>query len=137
MNRVGVIGGGAWGTALAQVCARAGREGILWAREPEVVEGVKNPPGGDPADDPMVAAGDKIFSPEAEIFYVSGQVNSPGSYALRPGMTVAQAIAKSGGVTESGNAKSVRTVRDGKKVKLKEADLVQAGDVLTIGERMF
>ena len=38
MNKVGVIGGGAWGTALAQVCARAGREVILWAREPEVVE---------------------------------------------------------------------------------------------------
>ena len=35
---VGVIGGGAWGTALAQVCARAGSEGVLWAREAEVVE---------------------------------------------------------------------------------------------------
>ena len=40
MKRAGVIGGGAWGTALAQVCARAGREVILWAREPEVVEAV-------------------------------------------------------------------------------------------------
>ena len=40
MRRAGVIGGGAWGTALAQVCARAGREVILWAREPEVVAGV-------------------------------------------------------------------------------------------------
>ena len=26
MKRAGVIGGGAWGTALAQVCARAGLE---------------------------------------------------------------------------------------------------------------
>jgi glycerol-3-phosphate dehydrogenase (NAD(P)+) len=34
---VGVIGGGAWGTALAQVCARAGLGVTLWAREPEVV----------------------------------------------------------------------------------------------------
>jgi len=40
MTTVGVIGGGAWGTALAQVCARAGREVILWAREPEVVESI-------------------------------------------------------------------------------------------------
>jgi glycerol-3-phosphate dehydrogenase (NAD(P)+) len=40
MNRVGVIGGGAWGTALAQVCARAGRDVVLWAREPEVVESI-------------------------------------------------------------------------------------------------
>ena len=29
MNRVGVIGAGAWGTALAQVCARAGREVVV------------------------------------------------------------------------------------------------------------
>jgi len=40
MSRAGVIGGGAWGTALAQVCARAGLETALWAREPEVVEAV-------------------------------------------------------------------------------------------------
>ena len=40
MNRAGIIGGGAWGTALAQVCARAGRQVVLWAREPEVVEAI-------------------------------------------------------------------------------------------------
>lgn len=37
---VGVIGSGAWGTALAQVAARAGARVRLQAREPEVVEGV-------------------------------------------------------------------------------------------------
>jgi glycerol-3-phosphate dehydrogenase (NAD(P)+) len=37
---VGVIGGGAWGTALALVCARAGLETTLYAREPEVAEDV-------------------------------------------------------------------------------------------------
>jgi glycerol-3-phosphate dehydrogenase (NAD(P)+) len=36
----GVIGAGAWGTALAQVCARAGLRTILQAREPEVVESI-------------------------------------------------------------------------------------------------
>jgi glycerol-3-phosphate dehydrogenase (NAD(P)+) len=35
-----VIGAGAWGTALAQVCRRAGLETMLWAREPEVAEEV-------------------------------------------------------------------------------------------------
>jgi glycerol-3-phosphate dehydrogenase (NAD(P)+) len=39
-DRLGVIGGGAWGTALAQVGASAGREVLLWAREPEVVEAI-------------------------------------------------------------------------------------------------
>jgi len=36
----GVIGGGAWGTALAQVCARAGLATTLWAREADVVASV-------------------------------------------------------------------------------------------------
>ena len=40
IQSVGVIGAGAWGTALAQVCARAGREVVLWAREPEVIASV-------------------------------------------------------------------------------------------------
>lgn len=37
MDRVGVIGGGAWGTALAQTLTLAGRNVVLWAREPETV----------------------------------------------------------------------------------------------------
>ena len=37
---IGVLGGGAWGTALAQMLASDGREVLLWAFEPEVVEAV-------------------------------------------------------------------------------------------------
>ncbi len=39
-QHAGVIGAGAWGTALAQVAARAGLKVSLQAREPEVVAGV-------------------------------------------------------------------------------------------------
>jgi len=38
--KIGVIGGGAWGTALAQVASTGSRETLLWALEPEVVEAV-------------------------------------------------------------------------------------------------
>ena len=41
-DRIGVVGGGAWGTALAQVAASGGRDVLLWAREPEVVETVNS-----------------------------------------------------------------------------------------------
>jgi glycerol-3-phosphate dehydrogenase (NAD(P)+) len=64
MNHVGVIGGGAWGTALAQVCARAGLDVTLWAREPEVVADIRDRhenrtflPGA-PLDDRIGATGD-------------------------------------------------------------------------------
>lgn len=40
IRTAGVIGGGAWGTALAQVCARAGLSVTLQAREAEVVAGI-------------------------------------------------------------------------------------------------
>jgi glycerol-3-phosphate dehydrogenase (NAD(P)+) len=39
-KKIGVIGGGAWGTALALVAAQAGAEVALWARESEVVESI-------------------------------------------------------------------------------------------------
>ncbi|MEY3260227.1 MAG: hypothetical protein RIT46_1056, partial [Pseudomonadota bacterium] len=37
-SHVGILGAGAWGTALAQVCAGSGRAVTLWAREPEVAD---------------------------------------------------------------------------------------------------
>ena len=40
MTRVAVIGAGAWGTALADLLARAGHDVTLWAREEDVVASV-------------------------------------------------------------------------------------------------
>jgi len=40
MARIGIIGGGAWGTALGLVAARAGHQTMLWAREPDVVDAI-------------------------------------------------------------------------------------------------
>jgi glycerol-3-phosphate dehydrogenase (NAD(P)+) len=62
--RIGIIGAGAWGTALAQVLCRAGREVALWAREPALVAAINrdhdNPlflPGV-PLDPGIAASGD-------------------------------------------------------------------------------
>jgi glycerol-3-phosphate dehydrogenase (NAD(P)+) len=42
LQKVGVLGAGAWGTALAQVAAGVGRDVIIWAFEPEVVAAVNS-----------------------------------------------------------------------------------------------
>jgi len=40
MDRIAIIGAGAWGTALAAVARRAGRDVVIWAREAEVVQSI-------------------------------------------------------------------------------------------------
>jgi glycerol-3-phosphate dehydrogenase len=36
MGHIGVVGGGAWGTALACLARRAGRRVTLWSRDPAI-----------------------------------------------------------------------------------------------------
>ncbi|MEM1086507.1 MAG: NAD(P)H-dependent glycerol-3-phosphate dehydrogenase [Pseudomonadota bacterium] len=43
--KIGVLGGGAWGTALAVSCLSAGRDVALWAREPEVADALSKGEG--------------------------------------------------------------------------------------------
>lgn len=40
MDRIGVVGAGAWGTALAVTARRAGRQALLWAHRPEVAQAI-------------------------------------------------------------------------------------------------
>src|SRR3954463_1368416 len=40
IDKLGIVGGGAWGTALAQVASASGRETLLWAIEADVVEAI-------------------------------------------------------------------------------------------------
>lgn len=42
MKRVGIIGAGSWGTALAIMAARAGHQVILWSRNDEVVASINS-----------------------------------------------------------------------------------------------
>ncbi len=40
MAKLGILGGGAWGTALTTAGAKAGADVLLWAREDDVVQGI-------------------------------------------------------------------------------------------------
>lgn len=98
---------------------------------------IKDLATGDPSQDPVVAAGDKIFAPPAELFYISGQVNSPGSYPVSTGLTYRLAIAKAGGLGAAGSERRLKVTRAGNKLKVNLDDKVEPGDVIVIGERLF
>lgn len=85
--------------------------------------------------------GDTIFVPQAPFLYVFGQVRNPGSYPIQRDMTVLQALALAGGVTETGAMNRIRIVRivDGQKkeIRVKPTDIVKGGDTLIVPERFF
>ncbi|MDB6014653.1 MAG: epsE [Gammaproteobacteria bacterium] len=86
--------------------------------------------------------GDRVFVPESEQFFVSGEVHTPAAYRLEAGTTVLEALARAGGVTDRGSARRVyirRRDASGKYVVTgaKPGDKVQANDVITVKERIF
>jgi polysaccharide export outer membrane protein len=91
--------------------------------------------------DPFVTAGDKIYVPpvENEVFYLSGSVKSPGAYPASADMTVRMALARAGGLTENGSEGKIKLTRKGVELKNVKLDVtkVEAGDVITVGERLF
>lgn len=93
---------------------------------------------GDVSQDPYVSPGDKIFLPQADIFYISGQVKQPGEYPLASDMTLRMAIARAGGMTQLGSQRRVKINRRGEKVGRIDLDAkVEPGDVIDVGERIF
>ena len=93
--KIAVVGGGAWGTALADLLARKGEQVTLWAREPEVVESVNQRhvnemflPGAPLAPSLTAARDISAVVRGAEVI-----VSAAPSHAVRPVMTqVARSI---------------------------------------------
>jgi polysaccharide export outer membrane protein len=72
-----------------------------------------------------------------EAFYISGQVKAPGQFPVTKGLTVREAIARGGGLTEMGSENKLKLFRKNELVKGVKLDtLLQPGDILQIGERL-
>lgn len=76
-----------------------------------------------------------------QLYFIKGEVSSPGGYTYVEGLTVEKAIALAGGYTERAAKNDVTVVREASpEGPLKEADLslrVEPGDVITIEESFF
>jgi polysaccharide export outer membrane protein len=91
---------------------------------------------------PALNGGDSVFVPLAPQLYIYGEVTAPGKFKIEPGMTVVQAIARAGGITQRGSQNRIEIKRikpDGsyQTGKAKLSDLVQADDVIRVKESIF
>ncbi len=87
---------------------------------------------------PLLRAGDTLFVPDADQFFVYGPVNRPGAYPIMPGMTVRQALAIAGGVSATGNTGKVGLVRgSAKEIDADASQTIQRNDVIIVKERLF
>ena len=91
--------------------------------------------------DVLLRDGDIVNVPTAQRFYVDGHVRNPGPFVLDPGMTVQQAIALAGGLSDRGSDRGMvaRRLVKGKMtdVDVRLDDKVQAGDTIVVRQRFF
>jgi polysaccharide export outer membrane protein len=86
--------------------------------------------------------GDSLIVPRAEHCFVLGEVTTPGTYPIEPGMTVIQAIARAGGINARGSERRIelkRLVKNGQYqvISVKPGDPVQADDMIRVKESIF
>ncbi len=91
IHKVGIIGAGAWGTALACSVRRAGRKAVLWAHEKEVVDAINNGDGnplflpGVPLEPGILASNDitEVVDADAVLIVTPAQFLRPVTNGLK------------------------------------------------------
>jgi len=97
---------------------------------------------GDPARNVRIASDDVVYVAPAPVFYIYGEVRTPGAYPLTPDMTVRQALSLGGGLTPRGSERGIRIDRKGPNgevttVRARLTDQVRPDDVLQVPESWF
>lgn len=73
-------------------------------------------------------------------FYIHGEVKKPGGYPYQPGMTVNQAVALAGGLTERASVEKIYVFKEKNKQQQIKGTLnsqIVAGDTVKIEQRLF
>lgn len=92
--------------------------------------------------DPLIFNGDTVWVDRQQVVYIYGEVQRPGPMRLERGMTLMQALATGGGLTQRGTEKGIRIHRkvgEGRvqTMQLPMDDRVQDGDVIQVRESLF
>jgi polysaccharide export outer membrane protein len=94
------------------------------------------------SNDPVIINGDTVYVDRMPMVYIYGEVQRPGAMRLERDMTVIQALATGGGLTQRGTEKGLRVHRrnaDGKVEILQPGmnDAMKDGDVIYVRESLF
>ena len=90
--------------------------------------------------------GDYLISPNVDAqvveyrpFYIHGEVKKPGAYPYQPGMSINQAVALAGGLTERASKDKISLFKEGNKQSITASlsSNVSPGDTITIEQRFF
>lgn len=97
---------------------------------------------GDAKSNMELKGNDVIFVPRMDVFYVYGEVQKPGVYRLDKGLTVMQAVAIGGSLTERGTLRGIKVLRrtssdEVQTLEIEPTDIVLPNDVITVEESLF
>jgi polysaccharide biosynthesis/export protein len=139
LSEVLSLAGGISETGADEVVLITVRDGRPTRLEVDIVDMFAS---GDLENDPTMQAGDVVYVNRAPNYFIYGQVTRPGMYTLERGMTIAQAIAKGGGLTLRGTDRGVRVHRrfGNKQVQVLEPrldDPVVQNDLIFVRESVF
>lgn len=143
------------GMRLTDVIALAGGIAASAGSDTVVVTGLRNgqpfrlevdlprvfAPGGRDQD-VVIQPGDAIWVDRYPVVYLYGEVQRPGQLRLERGMTVMQALASAGGLTQRGTQRGLRVSRRAangqvQSLELSLDDALQSGDVVFVRESLF
>ncbi len=87
--------------------------------------------------DPQVRVSIEEFRP----FFVNGEVENPGAYPYKPGLTYRKAIAMGGGMKERADDDKIYVIHEGQGEQMQHVDHmdaeIQPGDVIVIKQGLF
>jgi polysaccharide export outer membrane protein len=106
--------------------------------QPETKLDVEGLVRGDDSGNPLLRPGDTLYVPDADLYFLTGQVNRPGGFPLQNNLTIRQALVIAGGVTQTGSANKVGLIRgNAKEVDADPTTILQKNDVVVVKERLF
>lgn len=133
------LAGGVTAAGSETVTLSGTRDGKPFRQEVDLPSLFSGQPG---TEDPVVMNGDSIFIDRMPTFYIYGEVQRGGQLRLERGMTIMQALAAGGGLTQRGTKRGLQLHRRDAtgKVNISEPSMetpLLPGDIIYVRESIF